>query len=355
MFTYFSIYVGQNKITIEQLMNIVPLIQEKWSLIGTRLKRSSDKLDDICQVASEQQIPAESKNTFCCVKMLTSWYETGDDVSVDAVMMAIDASHVGLKSKITNIEDALRSENTAVDNSKETPVTNPPEQLEQSYFDMVTKFCLKLNESQHSISDILVYLKICKVNSDILEEISDLPELVVSFEKHGLVNKSDLTWLKNIAHHAQCAEATAVVEEYESLLMADKIPWYSSHPKGTYLVGRIDKKPENVTIKDSSNAKSAASRIVNIKESDSVLDSTGEGSVIFYWKLISEGIGIQIPKAADASLIKECENTGLTHVGIMIDGNLNWTTIDEMGMYITSLHCINSEPLYFVNGFKIIY
>ena len=327
-------------------MNIVPLIQEKWSLIGTRLKLSSDKLDDICQAASEQQIPAESKNTFCCVRMLTSWHETSDDVSVDAIKMAINAPHVGLETKVASIEDALRSENKAVDSSKRKPVTNPPEQLEQSYFNMVTKFCLKLSESQHSISDILVYLKVCKVNSDILEEISDLPELVVSFEKHGLVNKSDLTWLKNIAHHAQCAEATAVVKEYESLLMADKIPWYNIHPKGTYLVGRTDKKPENVTIKDSSNAKSAASRIVNIKESDSVLDSTEVGSVIFYWKLVSKGVEIQIPKAADALLIKECENADLTHVGIMIDGNLNWTTIDEMGMYITIAYTALTQDHY---------
>ena len=312
-------------------MNIVPLIQEKWSLIGTRLKLSSDKLDDICQVASEQQIPAESKNTFCCVKMLTSWLETSDDVSVDNIMMAIDAPHVGLKNKITNIEGALRSENIAVDSSKERSIMNPPEKIEQSYFDTVTKFCLKLSKSQHSVFDVLTYLKICNVHSDVVKEIYDFTELVKSFERHELVNKSDLTWLKNIAHHAQCAEATAVVEEYESLLIADKIPWYSSHPEGTYLVGRTDKKPENVTIKDSSNAKSAASRFVNIKESDSVLDSTEVGSVTFYWKLVSKGVGIQIPKAADASLIKGCQNAGLTHVGIMIDGHLNWTTI---GTYI---------------------
>ena len=320
-------------------MSIVPLIQKKWSLIGTRLKLSSDKLDDIFQAANEQQIPAESKNTFCCVKMLTSWYKTSDNVSVDDIMMAIDAPHVGLKSKITNIEDALRSENTAVDNSKGKSVRNPPEKIEQSYFDTVTKFCLELSKSQYSVSDILTYLKICNVNSDVVKEIHDFTELVKSFERHELVNRSDLTWLKNIAHHAQCIKATAVVEEYESLLIADKIPWYSSHPKGMYLVGKTDKKPENVTIKDSSNAKSAASRIVNIKESDSVLDSTEVGSVTFYWKLVSKSVEIQIPKAADASLIKGCENAGLTHVGVMIDGNLNWTNIDEMGMYITSLHC----------------
>ena len=332
-------HVGQIKeITIDQLMNIVPLIQEKWSLIGTRLKQSSDKLDDICQAASEQQIPAESKNTFCCVKMLTIWYETSDDVSVDAIMMAIDAPHVGLKSKISSIKDALRSENTAVDISKGKFVANPPEQFEQSYFDMVTKFCLELSESRCSLSDILTYLKVCNVNSDVVEEIHDFPELVRSLERHELLNKSDLSWLKNIAHHAQCAEATAVVEKYESLLMADKIPWYSSHPKGTYLVGRTDKIPESVTIKDSSNAKSAVSRIVNIKESDSVLGSTEVGSVTFYWEIIHEDVRIQFPKVVSTSLIEQCRNAGLTHVGIMSNGNLNWTTIDEMideiGTYI---------------------
>ena len=324
-------YVGQIKeMTIDQLMNIVPLIQEKWSFIGTRLKLSSDKLDDICQAASEQQIPAESKNTFCCVKMLTSWYETSDDVSVDAIMMAIDAPHVGLKTKITSIEDALTFECVSTDTEEETSVTNPPEKPKQPYVDMITEFCLELSKSQHSVSDILLYLKVCHVNSDVVENVSDFPELVRSLERHELLNKSDLTWLKNIAHHAQCAEATAVVEEYESLLMADKIPWYSSHTTGTYLVGRTDKKPENVTIKDGSNAKSAASRIVNIKESDSVLDSTEVGSVTFYWKLVSKNVEIQIPEVVNASLTKECNNAGLTHVGIMIDGNLNWTTIDEI-------------------------
>ena len=329
--------VGQIKgITIEQLMNIVPLIQEKWSLIGTRLKLSSDKLDDIYQAASEQQIPAESKNTFCCVKMLTIWHETSDDVSIDAVMMAIDAPHVGLKDKITSIEVVLGSENTAVDSNIGKSVTiNAPEMIEQSYFDMVTKFCLELSKkSQHSISDILTYLKVCNVNSAVVKKVNDFPELVKSFEKHGLINKSDLTWLKNIAHHAQCAEATAVVEEYESLLMADKIPWYSSHPKGTYLVGRTDKKPENVTIKDSSNAKSAASGIVNIKESDSILDSTEVGSVTFYWKLVNRSVSVQISKIVNTPLTKECRNAGLTHVGVMIDGILNWARVDETSMYI---------------------
>ena len=325
-------------------MNIIPFIQEKWSLIGTRLKLSSDKLDDIWHTASEQQIPAESKNTFCYVKMLTSWHETSDDVSIDDIMMAIDAPHVGLKSKITNIETVLRYENATVDGSKGKSIVSPPEQIEQSYVDMVTKFCLELSKSQYSISDILTYLKICNVNSDVVEEIHDFAELVKSFERHELLNKSDLSWLKNIAHHAQCAKAIVAVEEYESLLMADKIPWYSSHQKGTYLVGRTNKKPGNVTIKDGSNAKSAASRIVNIKDSDSVLDSTEVGSVTFYWRLVNKAVGIKIPTIADTSLIRKCRNAGLTHIGIMIDGNFtNWNAIGSIGMYVCTSLTLTQE------------
>ena len=332
------VHVGQNKeMNIHQLMNIVPFIQEKWSLIGTRLRLSPDKLDVIWHTASEQKIPAESKNTFCCVKMLKSWYETSDNVSIDAIIMAIDAPHVGLKTKIPSIEAALTFECVNINSSAETSVTNPPEKLKQPYFDMITEFCLELSESQHSVSDILMYLKVCNINSDVLENVSDFPELVRSFERHELLNKSDLSWLKNIAHHAQCTKATEVVEEYESLLIADKIPWYSSHTKGTYLVGRTDKKPENVTIKDSSNAKSAASRIVNIKESDSVLDSSEVGSVTFYWRLTTKDVGIQIPKVADASLIQECKSVDLTHIGIMINGILTWANIDEIGKYINAI------------------
>ena len=326
-------HVGQIKeVTIHQLMNIVPYIQDRWSLIGTRLKVSPQTLDEVCLTANELQIPAGSKNTFYCVKMLTSWYETSDDVSVDAIMMAIDVPHVGLNTKISNIQAALTSEYIAVDTSADNSVTSIPEKTEQSYNEMKTKFCLELSISRYSISEILTYLKVCKINSNVLEDISDFPELVASFEKHALLNKADLSWLKNIAQHAECTKATKVVEEYECLLIADKVPWYSSHPEGTYLVAKTDKKPESVTVKDSNNAKSAASAIVNIVESDSILQSSEVGSVIFYWKLINKGAEIQIPKVTSALLKKRCRNAGVTNVGLIIDGDLKWITIDETGM-----------------------
>ena len=276
----------------------------------------------------EQEIPTESINTFCCIEMLASWYETIGNVSVDAIITAIDIPHVGLQTKISTIKTALTNEYVPTEKN----FGSPPEKIEQPYVDMLTKFCLELNKSQHRIADILTYLKLCYINSEVLKEISDFSELVKSFERNKLLHKADLSWLKNITHHVQCTKATEVIEDYEKLLIADKIPWYSSHPKGTFLVGKIGKKFEIVTIKDSSNAKSAASGTVHIEETDSILDSSEVGSVIFYWRIVNKDVPIQIPEVVNTSAMERCKIADLTHIGVMIDGDLNLKEIDEIGM-----------------------
>ena len=337
-------------------MNIVPLIQEKWSLIGTRLNISSDKLDNFWQMAGEQQIPTESKNTFCCVKMLTSWYETSDNVSTDAVVMAIDAPHVGLKIKMSSIETALTSEYAIEDGSAGKTATNPPQKFEQSYLDMITRCCSELSTSRCTLSDILTYLKVCNINSEVVKEVTDFPELLRSLERYQLLNKTDLSWLKNIAQHAQCMKATKIIEDYERFLMADKIPWYRSHSKGTYLVGRTNKSPENVTIEESSSAKLAASKVVNVKELDTILDSSEVGSVTFYWKFVNADVVIKIPKVVHTSLVQDCKIAGLTHIGIMNDGDLSLANVDLIGEYTsvqTLRNCIDIKN-YIVPTFSVI-
>ena len=294
------------------------------------MKLSLDKLDDIWQTASKQQISTESKNTFCCVKMLTTWYETSDKVTANAIIMATDAPNVDLKTKISSVEALLTSEYVPIESNVKECVTNPLEKLKQPYFEMITNFCLELSKSQKSFDDILMYLKVCKINLDILEKISDFPELMQSFESHELLSKTDLSWLRVIAHYAQCMEAIKVVEKYENLLIADKIQWYSN-PKGTYLVVKTEKRPEDVTIKYSSDVKSTVSEIVNIKETDSILNSSEVGSVTFYLKLVNKDITIQIPNVSNSVLIKKCKDADITHIGIMTDGSLNLATIDEIG------------------------
>ena len=95
-------------------------------------------------------------------------------------------------------------------------------------------------------------------------------------------------------------------------------------------MGKTDKKAENITIKDCSIAKSVVSKIVGNNETDSVLDSSEIGSVTFYWRLLSNNVGIHIPKSVVFSLIKECKTASLTDVGIIIDGSMSdWAHIDH--------------------------
>ena len=311
-------------------MNVVPLIQEKWAEIGTRLNFSSDELNKFWLTADDHQIPAESRNTFCCIKMLKQWFEANDNNSVDTLIKAIDVPYIGLQSNIPSIRSILTTEPlTASVNIEQLATTMPPGKLEQLFIDMKAKFCLELSKSQYSIDDVIVYLKLCDIKSEIFTKVADYPNLTRLLEKHNLLSEADLSWLKYIATCSNCKKATEIIENYEKTLIADKIVWSSMHPEGTFLVGRVSKSPEFVTIKDSSDAKSAASKIVELKETDSITDSSEVGSVVFYWRVVRE-VTINIPECINASVAKECSDACLTHIGIMIDGKLNLESIDKL-------------------------
>ena len=335
IFTYIDFKNSSLSVDIHQLMNIVPHIQEKWSEIGTMLKFSPHKLNEFWQRGDKHQIPVESRKTFCCIQMLQHWVETSDSTSIDELITAINVPYIGLGHKIPSIKAALRAELSASFDSTGEFSMKPPEKFEQSYIDMKANFCKELSKSQHRITDILLHLQLCEIKSEIFTKITDLPTLVKALEKNNLLNKTDLSWLKYIATSLKCSKAIEIVENYETLLFADKIIWSSEHPKGTYLVGKISKNSEFVTIKDSSDAKSVASRIVQLKETDSMSDFYQTGSVIVYWKVFKD-VTINIPNSISVLLARECKNVDLTHIGILMDGRLNLKCIDELtGIYIS--------------------
>ena len=316
-------------------MNIVPLIQEKWAEIGSRLQFSSDKLNGFWQAADECQIPDESRNTFCCIQMLKQWFEHNDNASTNVLIKAIDEPYVGLQDKLATIKTTLMTEILNSSISDEETTTNPPEKLDQPYINMKTKFCLEISESKSAIDHVLINLRFSKIKSEICKEIADYPKLLEVLEKHEFLNKADVSWLKYIANCANCTKAIETIEGYERLLIADKIFWSTKHRMGRFLVGKMSKSPEHVTIKDSSNAKAVVSEFYDLKEIDCTPESSEVGSVTFYWKII-EDVTINTSKRIDAKLARKCSNASLTHVGLLIDGELDLTSIDKLvGTYVT--------------------
>ena len=313
-------------------MNILPFIQEKWQLVGLKLKVPSDMLDKICQEADKEKIPSDSVNTFCCTKMLTYWFKNGDHVSVDEIIKVISARHIDLQDKIAAIEAALTSKNLGPNKKLKKYATCPPEAHEAPYVEMKTNVCRELKESRCSIDDVLLYLENADVDPDILKNISNFSDLFKSLEAHDLMHKAELCWLKAIIKYAKCPKAFKIIETYSDLLIADKTKCSNDSAnkiKNGFAVKYSDKSLVDCTIKDSSDTKEIASKIMGLKETDGILDSSEVGSLTFFWK-VKENITITIPKFIDASLTKNCKDAGITQIGTITNGNLKMINITEL-------------------------
>ena len=171
-----SLYTGDNlpNLDINQLMNTLPFLQEKWELIGIKLGVSTDMLDLICQEAEKAQVIPDSLNTFCCIKMLTYWFQNSDNVSADIITDIVSARHVGLIDKVTNIRDALTSNEVGTSSSKlHQCATSPPEGSEVLYVEMKTNICKELNTSHCNFDDILLFLQNSDIEQEVLENVSN--------------------------------------------------------------------------------------------------------------------------------------------------------------------------------------
>ena len=325
-------------------MNIVCFIQEKWLPIGNKLKVFQDTLDNIGEEAytREKLIPSDSVNTFCCIQMLMHWCCKSENVSLDTLIKAIKAPHIGLQSKIPSIVDALNSSPLCLDTKKDIYglVSKPPEKHEQAYANLKADLCAVLSKDNHTISDVSSCLKTVKI---IVEDYHDFPDLIASLENKGYLHSTDLSCLQSII---KCTKALELINRYERHLMADKTTWnnHTNHPNGTFLVGKIAKKPENITVKDVSDAKLAISRIVGIEETDAIWQFTElhsselyssevhSSEVMIYWRIIDQNLKLHIPEIILSPVMKECKASCVTRVGIMTNGSLDM--VDTEGLRV---------------------
>ena len=312
-------------------MNILPSVQEKWQVIGLNLGVPKERLDWISEEADREDIPLRSLDTFCCIKMLTYWFQNSDNVSANAIIEVIKAPHVGLKNKIPSIQEALTSSNVDLVKTTKKYTTSPPESHEMPYIEMKTNVCNEFESSQCSITGVLLYLQNTNIDPDILRNISSFPDLFKSFEAHDLLHAGDPAWLTTIAKYVKCPKALEVIEKYSRLLIADKTicSCDSYKPINGFVAKFLDKTLENCTVKDCSNAKTAVREILDLKDTDGILDHSEVGSLTFYWR-VKENVTITIPKFTCASLIKNCKDNGITHIGTITDGNLELVNISEL-------------------------
>ena len=235
------------KADIIKLYNIIPYVEEKWLEIGTRLKVPQEILDNIGEKAYERKVALKSKNRFCCNQMLAHWHRNSKDNSVNTLIEAIKAPHIGLQSKISSIVDALNSSPLCLDTKKDIYefVPEPPERHEQAYANMKADFCAELHTCSMESSTCSVdrAINFMKSNGTIIsdhEQVKDFVDIVNWLDKHSHPRSRFLPWLERIASYCKCTKAIQIIEEYEQCYPINHPEEYKqcypvNHPNGTVI------------------------------------------------------------------------------------------------------------------------
>ena len=335
-------YIGNNdnseKVDINKLMNVVKHLEDKWELVGNLLLVPKDELNSIySNVMINRKDTCESfKKSTCAIKVLTYWLRNSEDISVTAFIKAISAPYAGLGNRIEAVKDALKSV------PSKGSISDRPNTHKQSDIDMMADYCSELSKSC-KLEDVLVFVKlITGKGKKYFNDIDDFGDLMLLLQTYGYLSSADLSLLKKIADHFQCIKGLNVIEKYETQQpLVNKTTWshhHTSHPKEAFVVGRVDIKPEDATLKHTSNAKSVVCKLTNIDQTDAFLDHAEVGSVILHWKIVNKRSRLTLPKTITPFELKECKASGLTHIGIMTDGNLKMKKIDELQGKMSIIH-----------------
>ena len=304
-------------------MNTVHLIQNHWYVIGTRLKLSEVALTEIWTEATKADI--FSKEIFCCCKMLFHWYKTGKDIT--DFLEAVQFAPLGLDKKIPMIKSLLEDETT--DKSVYSTFSSELDETEMQYALMIAEVTEIVSKSDVPLNKFKLVLRHSKsvhtnkrkIDKEVYENASSFSALIDSLQNFGHITHTELSWLKYLVYVAKSSEALSVIEKYEEMNIAHKIHWQSISAAeklpGTFLIAKTKKDPSMLTGSDLSQAKSATVKLVGLDETDALLDSTGVGSVILYWKLYNDFM-VRLPDSISPSFKEMCDAADVTHIGTIV-------------------------------------
>jgi len=313
------------KLNIDKLMNTVHLIQNHWYIIGTRLKLSEVALTEIWNEATKADV--FFKEIFCCCKMLFHWHKTGKDVTDDNFLEAVQFPPLGLDKKIPMIKSLLVDETT--DKSVYSAFSSELDETEMQYALMIAEVTEIVSKSDVPLDKFKLVLRHSKsvhsnkrkIDKEVYKNASSFSALIDSLQNFGHITHTELSWLKYLVHVAKSSEALSVIEKYEEMNIAHKIHWQSipvaEKLQGTFLIAKTKKDPSILTGSDLSQAKSATVKLVGLDETDALLDSTGVGSVILYWKLYND-LMVRLPDSISPSLKEMCDAADVTHIGTIV-------------------------------------
>ena len=316
------------------MLNIVPMIQTKWSLIGKELKMSDIALNKI-----SEECDKTLEDTHCCIKMLTALLNENKNINLSEFLRAINVPHMGLRNVSSLIEQHLKDFGCS-DRASQSTIARPSfHEDDAKYAVMIAKVIEHLEDSKVKMTVLINMLRQYrskfsgeKIPPDVYQDVTNISDLICSLQDHGYINHKDLVWLKYLAQSS--CEAIKEIEVYENCLIADKLKWSNKptygHRNGC-LVAVTENKPEDVTLKNTNEAKCFATHLVGLKPTDAVIETGAVGTVHFHWRILFYPLlNIELPSVVNAKIKQACINMGILQIGILFEQKSKFVAIEDL-------------------------
>ena len=319
-----------------RMMNFVPLMRTKWSLIGKQLQIPDSILNKI-----SEECHGPSKDMQCCIKMLREFVKTNKNITLSEFLQVINTPLVDLDKESSSIEQHVKDFTYVDQSSNMTTAPGPPDKIDGKFASMLAKVSIILNNSSIDLN-LLIY-KLAhyrgrgspnKIEPRIYQNKDSFSSLISSLQDNGYISHADLSWLKFLVEN--CNEALKEIKKYEEdSLIADMIKWSNKpnyeHQNGTYLVAVTRSQPENVTCKDMNETKSTAAQMVGLETTDMITVSGAIGSVHFHWRILFiTDLHVELPNIITAEIKQACIHLGVLQIGILTKQKSEFVAIEDL-------------------------
>ena len=320
-----------------RMMNFVPLMRTKWSLIGKQLHIPDSILNKI-----SEECHGPSKDTQCCIKMLRELVKTNENITLSKFLQVINTPLVDLAKESSSIEQCIKDFICLDQLSDMNIVPGPPDKIDRKFALMIAKVIKLLNNSNIDL-DLLKHMlahyrgrgSLNKIEPEIYHRKDSISNLISSLQDNGYISHTDLSWLKFLVED-NCDEALEEIKKYEEdSLIADMIKWSNKpnckHQNGIFLVAVTKNQPENVTCKDMNEIKSTAAQMVGLETTDIITESGAIGSVHFHWRILFiSDLRVELPNIITAEIKQACIHLGVVQIGILTKQKSDFVAIEDL-------------------------
>ena len=336
---------------INDLMNVVPLIAPKWSLLGIKLNFPEYILTQISKCGSDMQ---------CTVTMLKLWLGPSNHANWDELLKVLELPFVGLADVAEKLKVQLSARTTvAIDSVASSPpikLTDPGKKYTCLMIDLIELLppdsWKKMRMALEHYVDPSSGLYPGEVDPAVYKDVKSVSDMLSSLKKFQLLTPVELEWLKFLVDDIlRCPEASQRIKQYEestdSNPLLGNVHFASGRrpTEGTAVLScRADIQPETATCGNIRLAKAGCTSYVGIDKQEAVLQSVSVGSIILYWRIpYLKAMTLRLSKSVSLEIKRALDRAKITHISLMVDNRCDNISVEDLTIAVD--HEIDQKAL----------